>query len=438
VIDIILCTHRLLSAVFAGQNLNVALPVALGGSYAHGALSTSDQAAVRHLTYSSLRHWGLINAQIESLCTSAPKPALRLLLGVGLGLLQWTRTKPFVAVDQTVRAANALGFNSQRGFVNAVLRNYQRRAQELNAQSIGSPTALLNFPQWWITEVRRTTPHAEPVLQSQNEHPPMTLRVNQAKLSMQQAQSKLQEAGIAHQVVGPNALMLDQAIDVHRIPGFDIGEFSVQDAGAQLAARLLSIDGSCTRILDACAAPGGKTGHLLEQLRANGLREQVKVLALDVDAARMKQVESNLNRLAESCELRVANAATVDQWWDGEPFDRILLDAPCSASGTARRNPDIRWSRRESDIAQFAFTQRKLLDALWRVLKPGGKMLYSTCSIFKAENDEQISGFATTNKDCLVEYIDEEFGFFALKDGYLLPTTINDGFYYARLTKRVS
>jgi 16S rRNA (cytosine967-C5)-methyltransferase len=331
-----------------------------------------------------------------------------------------------------------LGFNNQRGFVNAVLRNYQRRADELSANAIGSQTATLNFPPWWIKEMQRSTPDFETVLRSQNEHPPMTLRVNRAKLSIEEAHAKLNGAELVHEIVGYDALMLAQAVDVYRIPGFDAGEFSVQDAGAQLAAQLLDADESCVRILDACAAPGGKTGHLLEELRASGRRDLVSVLALDVDATRTQQIQSNLLRIGESCEVKVADAANTKQWWDGQLFDRILLDAPCSASGTARRNPDIRWSRRQTDIAQFAQTQRRLLDALWAVLKPGGKLLYATCSIFKAENDEQITAFVAANNDCAVEQIDRELGTMALRNGYLLPTGINDGFYYARLLKRAS
>jgi 16S rRNA (cytosine967-C5)-methyltransferase len=234
---------------------------------------------------------------------------------------------------------------------------------------------------------------------------------------------RLSEADHPARQTGEDAVTLDKAVSVHSLPGFDEGLVSVQDAGAQWAARLLAAQPG-ERVLDACAAPGGKTGHILE-------RADVALTALDVDAARLARVQENLDRLHLGAKLVVGDASNPDAWWDGQPFDRILADVPCSASGVVRRNPDIKWLRRPDDIAQFAAQQAVMLEALWRLLAPGGTLLYATCSVFNEENDGQVQAFLARHpKDAERRPLPEP-----LSDGSLLPDAEHDGFFYALLQK---
>jgi 16S rRNA (cytosine967-C5)-methyltransferase len=249
----------------------------------------------------------------------------------------------------------------------------------------------------------------------------MTLRVNRRRRAMPDYAQALETAGIVAKLLDDEALQLGRPMPIEQLPGFAQGEVSVQDAGAQLAAPLLDIaDGM--RVLDACAAPGGKTAHLLELAH-------VELLALDADGARLQRVQGNLQRLGLGAQLQCADAAELDAWWDGRPFDRVLLDAPCSASGVVRRHPDIKWLRRPGDIAGFARQQERLLDALWKVLAPGGKLLYATCSIFREENQEGIERFLIRQPDA------RRAGLMPGSDGLLLPNEAHDGFYYALLQK---
>jgi 16S rRNA (cytosine967-C5)-methyltransferase len=233
----------------------------------------------------------------------------------------------------------------------------------------------------------------------------------------------LHQQGIEGQQVGENAILLDQPVSVDKLPGFGEGMASVQDAGAQFAARLLDVaDGM--RVLDACAAPGGKAAHLLELAR-------IELTALDSDPERLKKIEQTLRRLKLEAHCLAGNAARPEEWWDGKSYQRILADVPCSASGVVRRHPDIKWLRREADIAAFAAQQAEILDALWRVLGSGGKLLYATCSVFAEENQQQIAQFLVRHKDaqCL------PFSLPSAKDGQLTPNLQHDGFYYALLVK---
>jgi 16S rRNA (cytosine967-C5)-methyltransferase len=234
---------------------------------------------------------------------------------------------------------------------------------------------------------------------------------------------RLTEAGLPARQTGPDAVTLDKAVPVHTLPGFDAGDVSVQDAGAQWAARLLDAQPG-ERILDACAAPGGKTGHILE-------RADVTLTAVDADVARLARVEENLNRLQLDATLVEGDAAQPETWWDGQPYDRILADVPCSASGVVRRNPDIKWLRRPDDIPQFAAQQAVMLEALWRLLAPGGTLLYATCSLFNEENDGQVRAFLARHAGDAERCPLPE----PLSDGSLLPDAEHDGFFYALLRK---
>src|SRR5690349_15172721 len=247
-------------------------------------------------------------------------------------------------------------------------------------------------PRWWIDALRSGYPDDwRAILAAGNAHPPMALRVNRRRIGLDEYQAKLAQAGIAARRCEEFGLLVEKPLPVDRLPGFGAGEVSVQDLGAQRAARCLDLrDGQ--RVLDACAAPGGKSAHILELA-------DVALTALDVDAARASRIEPNLRRLGLQATVRVADATKSPTWWDGQPFDRILADVPCSASGIVRRHPDIKWLRRPGDLERFADQQRSLLAALWRLLAPGGKLLYATCSVFPGENDDVVAAWAADERD---------------------------------------
>jgi 16S rRNA (cytosine967-C5)-methyltransferase len=329
-------------------------------------------------------------------------------------------------VDHAVRVTvQALRKTSAKGLVNAILRNFLRRREALLADAAcASEEARYGHPQWWVDKLRRQYPQQwEEILACGNQHPPMALRVNRRLSSVQAYLLELSQAGIAGRVLGQSGILLEQPVGVDRLPGFSAGHVSVQDGGAQLAAGLLDVSDGM-RVLDACSAPGGKTAHLLELA-------DLDLTALDHDSKRLQKVEQNLRRLGLKATCLVGDAAMPDKWWDGKPFQRILADVPCSASGVVRRHPDIKWLRRESDIAQFAAQQSSILDALWRCLEQGGKLLYVTCSIFAEENGQQIAAFLQRHADA--EWQPLPGG--TERDLQLLPDQEHDGFYYALLAK---
>jgi 16S rRNA (cytosine967-C5)-methyltransferase len=329
-------------------------------------------------------------------------------------------------VDHAVRVTvQALRKTSAKGLVNAVLRNFLRSREALLSEAGSvSEVARHGYPQWWIDKLRAQYPlDWERILACGNQHPPMALRVNRRQGGVDAYLERLSQSGIIGHALGQNGILLEQPAAVEQLPGFVAGAASVQDGGAQLAAILLDVaDGM--RVLDACAAPGGKTAHLLELA-------DIELTALDHDSKRMQKVEQNLDRLGLKAKCMVGDAAMPQQWWDGRVFQRILADVPCSASGVVRRHPDIKWLRREQDIAQFAAQQASILDALWRCLEQGGKLLYVTCSVFCQENSQQIMAF-------LGRHVDAELlplTGFAQGDLQLLPDQEHDGFYYALLAK---
>ncbi len=378
--------------------------------------------AVQDMAYSVLRELGRLTA-VRDQALSRPLRDNRVaaLLLVALHLLDSGRTEPHVVVNEAVAAAGDLHAWA-RGLVNAVLRTVLRE-NRLDAEP-ATLVARWNYPDWWIRQISVSFPqHWQGILAAGNGHPPMTLRVNRRKTTPADYLVELQNAGISATLAGGMAVRLDHPMPVDRLPGFLAGQVSVQDMAAQQAARLLDVhDGM--RVLDACAAPGGKTGHLLELA-------DVRLLALDADSTRLQRVQANLDRLGLHAQLMTGDAAAPHDWWDGVPFDRILADVPCSASGVVRRHPDIRWLRRESDIAGFASQQARILDALWECLASGGKLLYVTCSVFAEENGSQINGFLVrhANAKRLPLALDGDH------DGQLLPDETGDGFYYALLEK---
>jgi len=401
----------------------------LAGASLTAALAPDDEAppalrpAVQDLCYGTLRDYGAADLILEALARKPiPDRGVRALLLCALYELRHERRAPHVVVDEAVTACGELGRAAARGLVNALLRNYLRRREALEADGRRTDAGRYGYPQWWITRVQRAYPRAwQAVLAAGNLHPPLTLRVNRRKIGIDAYFAKLDAAGIAAARRGDWTLRLDTPRRVDALPGFALGEVSVQDAGAQLAAPLMDLrDGM--RVLDACAAPGGKTGHILE-LAA------VDLLAIDCDAGRSERIAANLERLGLRARLRVADAGDPGEWWDGRRFDRILLDPPCSASGVVRRHPDLKWLRRASDLAGFAREQARLLEVMWRVLAPDGKLLYATCSVFAEENAAVIEAFAARHADACRLTVP------ALDLGQLLPDAEHDGFFYALIEK---
>lgn len=401
-----------LSRVLQGRALSQALETA--------ALNPSRCGAVLDMVYGALRYKGTLEAVLSQLLKKPLDDVYaHALLLAALYQLAYTQEAPYAVVDNAVKSAP----RHLKGLVNAVLRNFTRQQAELLAAAQATQSGRSNFPDWWVDKLRQAYPDQwQDILAASQLHPPMTLRVNRRKTDIESYQAELQAGGQACRQTGESALTLEKPVPVDKLPGFAEGRVSVQDAGAQWAARLLDVQDGM-RVLDACAAPGGKTGHILELA-------DVSVLALDVDAGRLARVQQNFQRLGLAAELKAGDAGLPEAWWNGRPFDRILADVPCSASGVVRRNPDIKWLRRPQDIGKFARQQAAILDALWQTLAPGGKLLYATCSIFPEENAQQIKSFLVRHADANLLALPPELG-----DGQLLPDDNHDGFYYALLQR---
>lgn len=409
--------------VLSGRNLNQVLQAIL---MRHPGLVPQQRAMLQDMSYGTLRHYAALQAVLEVLLQKPLQDeSIRCLLLVALYQLAYTHARPHAVVDHAVRVTvQSLRKTSAKGLVNAILRNFLRRREKLLADATSSAEARYGHPQWWIDKLHAQRPEDwEDILARGNQHPPMTLRVNRRAGNVETCLAQLSQAGIGAHALGQDAILLDQPVAVDKLPGFAEGRLSVQDSGAQLAAGLLEVaDGM--RVLDACAAPGGKTMHLLELA-------DLDLVALDHDAKRLHKVEQNLARLGLRAKCVTGDAAEPQTWWDGRPFQRILADVPCSASGVVRRHPDIKWLRRESDIAQFAAQQAHILDALWHCLEQGGKLLYVTCSVFDEENHRQIAAFLARHADARLLPLPG----LAEQDLQLIPNQEHDGFYYALLAK---
>lgn len=421
---------RAVEAVIHGRNLDLALTAQAGTA----AWPPAMHGAVQDLAYATLRDFGRGDFLLARfLARPLESSVVRALLLIALYRLESRPGSAHTTVDQAVEAASHLHGGAFKGLVNAVLRNLLRQAAPFAAAE-ADIVARARHPLWWVAAVQRELrEHAGAVLAAGNLHPPMALRVNARRTEIGRVLADLDAADIVARAYGggiPQCVMLEHPVPVARLPGFAEGRVSVQDAGAQLAAPWLDVAAG-QRILDACAAPGGKTAHVLELADVN-------LTALDLDAMRASRIEANLARLGLSAQVRVADCRALDAWWDDRPFDRILADVPCTASGVARRHPDIKWLRRESDVARFAARSRDILDALWRVLAPGGKMLFVTCSTFARENQQQVAAFCDRHADCLRVPLHggplPEAN--SQAEHLLLPTALNDGFYFALLAKR--
>lgn len=390
-----------------------------------GSTDARALAGAQHLAYGTLRQAGRLRFHLRRL-THRPlnPPRLAGHLLVALHELDAELEPPYAVVSEHVTAV-ARRHERARGFANAVLRAFLRQRDGLRQAAMDDDEARWNFPAWWLERLRAEYPDDwQTIVTMQNQPPPMTLRVNIRATTLDDYRRMLAGADIACRQTGPDALTLARPLPVAELPGFAQGLVSVQDRGAQWAAPLLeAVDDM--RVLDACAAPGGKTAHLLERAR-------IDLLALDSDAARLARVRDNLQRLRlDTAELRVADAGTPADWWDGRPFDRILLDAPCTGSGIVRRHADGKWLKRAEDAQHLARQQTRLLEALWPLLRPGGRMLYVTCSLFRVENGERIAHFLARHADAALESVAPE----GARAGQLLPSADTDGFFYARLLK---
>ncbi|MBY0241575.1 MAG: 16S rRNA (cytosine(967)-C(5))-methyltransferase RsmB [Burkholderiaceae bacterium] len=404
----------------------MALPQALAMVFNDTQATPQARGAIQDIAYRAMRKLGWSDALVGIMAPKAPEPMVGALLACALPLMVKDADgseaySQFTVVDQTVTAAASHPDTARaKAMMNAVLRRFQRERKELLDALDGNSVAQWNYPQWWIDAVITAYPHDwQAVLATGNQAPPLTLRVNARRATVADYLGTLDDAGIAATQVGPYAVRLAKPVGVHQIPGFDDGVVSVQDAGAQMAAALLDVhDGM--RVLDACAAPGGKTCHILELA-------DVRLTALDADAKRLERVGENLQRLGLSAQLQPAEAQH-DSWWDGQPFDRIVADVPCTASGIVRRHPDIRWLRRKSDTLQLATLSREILDNLWKMLAPNGKLLFVTCSLWPQESEAQAAAFAVRHGATRLD-----------APGQLLPTGSaeqdHDGLYYALFQK---
>ena len=439
-------TTRCVLAVEQGRSLSEVMPL----------VSAELRPGVQALTFHVLRQLGTARAVVGQLVQRKPDPAVMALLCSAVALLlddvdatqgdaaasasgarpAGPHYEPHTVVNQAVDAARQdRSTQRQAAFVNACLRRFLREREALMSAVASLPVARWNHPTWWIERLQRDHPeHWAAILEANNQPGPMALRVNRRKTTRASYLQALQALGVASTPVGTDGLVLDAPQPVERLPAFALGHASVQDAAAQMAASLLlgGREWALTdRVLDACAAPGGKTAHVLEWV-------DLDLLALDVDARRCERIHDNLQRLGLRAEVRCADAARPADWWDGRAFDAILLDAPCTASGIVRRHPDVRWLRRASDVDQLVTIQRALLEALWPLVKPGGRLVYCTCSVFRAEGADQVAAFLERHTDAVHRP----------SVGHLLPGLAApagefndnppggyDGFFYARIDK---
>ncbi|MGH8457784.1 MAG: 16S rRNA (cytosine(967)-C(5))-methyltransferase RsmB [Nevskiales bacterium] len=418
---------EVVAAVLAGQSLDKVLP-----AVQLKLKSTPDRALLQALCYGVLRDLRLLEHLLSRLVERpATDGQLQALLLSGLFQLRSTRIPPHAAVSETVSATTHIRQPRARGMVNAVLRRYLRERDALEQSSPKDAAIRLSHPDWLVARLQADWPRNWQVILAANQAPgPMSLRVNARRGTRAEYLGRLREFGPAADIPphAPQALTLATPVPVEQLPGFAEGDVSVQDVAAQLATGLLDLKPG-HRVLDACAAPGGKTAHILESA-------DLELLALDRDAARLRRVQETLMRLGLSAECRVGDASDPAAWWDGRPFDRILLDAPCSGTGVIRRHPDIKWLRRDSDIAAMARTQRRLLDALWPLLAPGGVLLYATCSLLRAEGEAVVADFVRERRAAEPWPMETDWGESCGIGRCIAVGEVGmDGFYYARLRR---
>lgn len=422
---------EVIAQVLRGQSLSVALPNYLD------KVDDKDRAFLQELCFGTLRWYPAIELEIAQLLKKPLREKdfeIQALLACGIYQLSRMRTADHAAINETVKATGKLGRQWAKGLTNAVLRNYQRQQAQLRQKLIGNPVYSSAFPLWLLDKIKHAWPEqAAQIVDSSNQKPPMVLRVNAQRHSQETYLQQLQNMGIEASVTlfSPWGITLQTPVDVDALPGFDQGSVSVQDEAAQLAAELLDLQPG-QRVLDACCAPGGKTCHILERQP-----DLLELTAVDLEQRRMVRVEENLQRLGLQANLKVSDVSDLKSWWDNQSFDRILLDAPCSATGVIRRHPDIKVLRKPEDVAKLRAIQLELLQNVWQTLKEGGILLYATCSILPEENEQVVSDFLALEQSASALTIETNWGVETAHGRQLFPTTQgNDGFFYARLQKQ--
>ena len=411
-----------------GQSLTAALDAALPS-----VELDKDRAFIQALCYGVCRYFYRLDFILSELLTKPLKDVeVKSLALVGLYQLNYMRVKSYAAVSETVLATRKKPW--AKALINALLRSYLRDQVSLEQKADALQWSAISHPKWLVKQIELDWPEqAQSVFVENNQQPPMALRVNLSQISQADYLQQLTEKGIEATVVDfcPSAIVLKQSVGVDLLPGFAKGLVSVQDVAAQLAAGLLNVQAG-QRVLDVCAAPGGKAAHILES------QQRVKrLVAVDIDESRMLRVSENILRLNLSADLVVGDAANPEAWWDGEAFDRILLDVPCSALGVIRRHPDIKLLRKPEDIQALRDVQQRILKAVWLLLASGGVMLYATCSILKRENEQQIAVFLAEHPDAVEIPITADWGFAVSHGRQILPgDSAMDGFYYALIKKQ--
>lgn len=412
-----------------GKSLNESLSEALSRTR-----DPRDQSLLQAICYGVCRWYYRLDALAHALLEKPLKlkdQDIHCLILVGLYQLTDMRIPPHAVVDETVSAAKVFKKPWATGLVNAVLRSYQRSAAELNEKMQQNLVTLYAHPQWIIDHVQKNwVLEWQSILTANNQRPPFALRVNLQQISREQYLEKLTANKMNARIIPETkaGVILEQPVDVEDLPGFLIGEVSVQDGAAQFAAELLELEPG-QRVLDMCAAPGGKAAHILE------LESNIDLVAIDRDEKRLQDVRNNLARLQLLATCICADAGN-NEWHEGQIFDRILLDAPCTASGVIRRHPDIKILRRATDIAKLVHEQKRLLHAAWSLLKPGGLLVYATCSIFPEENVAVLQDFLSSHADAREEKIQQDWGKACAIGRQILPGMHDmDGFYFARLSR---
>jgi len=426
-----LIAARVIDQVTAGHSLTDCLESQLSPIRA-----ARDRSFVQALCYGVCRFYSRLDVILSYLLKKPLKAKdtdVHALLLVGLYQLMEMRVPPHAAVAETVDATENLGKTWAQGLVNAILREYLRQREQIEEKIKEDPEAFYAHPAWWIKAISLAWPdHWQEILQANNQHPPFSLRVNQLRLTREQYLDQLPaQTYSAHSIPETRSgIILETPISTDELPGFSAGDVSVQDGASQLAAPLLSLTPEL-RVLDACAAPGGKLMHIVETEPT-----LLAVIAVEKDAKRIVSIRENLTRLKVNATCICHDVSAVNVWWDGQLFDRILLDAPCSASGVIRRHPDIKLLRQPGDMKVLAKEQRHLLESLWPLLKPGGLLLYATCSIFPEENVQVVQPFLVSHADAKEDSIRAEWGVPLTVGRQILPGQHNmDGFYYVRLRK---
>jgi len=421
-------TRALLAVIFEHQSLDEAIPAF------NGSLGDADRSLMQALCYGVMR-WHLQLATWMAQLTDRPVRKIgqevQVLILLGIYQLKYTRIPAHAAIHATVECAPRLKCGRARGMINAVLRNFQRQQDQLEKDIGQDLVASHAHPEWMLSMLQDDWPDDWlAIVEANNRQAPMILRLDTGRMARDQYLEHLSESGLTAKVhpVAEQAIILDTPVDVDRLPGFSEGLVSVQDAAAQLAAPLLAHNAS-HRVLDACAAPGGKTAHILQT------KEPAHLDALDVNMSRLNKMGPLFKRIHKQANLIDGDAAKPETWWGGQQYDRILLDAPCSASGVIRRHPDIKHHRSRRALDKIVRRQARILDALWPLLAPGGILLYVTCSVFRLENALQIKAFLERQNDAVDEKIDTGWGRGEPGRQILPGEDDMDGFYFAKLIK---